>query len=216
MIDFKRRKLDVPATVERLEYDPNRTAFIALIKLCRRRARLHPGAAAPGGRRQVDRRRQGRREAGQRHAAAAHAGRHDRPQRRDEARQGRADRALGRHLRPVRRPRRRAMRSCGSIRASCAWCRRAAWRRSGAVSNPDHIERGPRQGRPQPLARRPPARPRRGHEPGRPPAWRRRRPHHGRPSSGHALGQADQGQARRASNKATDKFIVRSRHAKKK
>ena len=32
MVDFKRRKLDVPATVERLEYDPNRTAFIALIK----------------------------------------------------------------------------------------------------------------------------------------------------------------------------------------
>jgi large subunit ribosomal protein L2 len=32
VIDFKRRKWDVPATVERLEYDPNRTAFIALIK----------------------------------------------------------------------------------------------------------------------------------------------------------------------------------------
>jgi len=32
MIDFKRRKWDVEGTVERLEYDPNRTAFIALIK----------------------------------------------------------------------------------------------------------------------------------------------------------------------------------------
>ena len=32
LVDFKRRKADVPATVERLEYDPNRTAFIALIK----------------------------------------------------------------------------------------------------------------------------------------------------------------------------------------
>ena len=32
LIDFKRRKLDVPATVERIEYDPNRTAFIALIR----------------------------------------------------------------------------------------------------------------------------------------------------------------------------------------
>ena len=31
-VDFKRRKWDVPATVERLEYDPNRTAFIALVK----------------------------------------------------------------------------------------------------------------------------------------------------------------------------------------
>jgi large subunit ribosomal protein L2 len=32
LIDFKRRKFDMPATVERLEYDPNRTAFIALIR----------------------------------------------------------------------------------------------------------------------------------------------------------------------------------------
>ena len=32
IVDFKRRKLDVPAKVERLEYDPNRTAFIALIR----------------------------------------------------------------------------------------------------------------------------------------------------------------------------------------
>ena len=32
VIDFKRRKFDIEATVERLEYDPNRTAFIALIK----------------------------------------------------------------------------------------------------------------------------------------------------------------------------------------
>jgi len=31
-IDFKRRKFDIPAIVQRLEYDPNRTAFIALIK----------------------------------------------------------------------------------------------------------------------------------------------------------------------------------------
>ena len=32
MVDFRRRKLDMPATVERIEYDPNRTAFIALVK----------------------------------------------------------------------------------------------------------------------------------------------------------------------------------------
>jgi large subunit ribosomal protein L2 len=32
LVDFKRRKLDIPAVVERIEYDPNRTAFIALIK----------------------------------------------------------------------------------------------------------------------------------------------------------------------------------------
>ena len=32
LVDFKRDKVDMPAVVERLEYDPNRTAFIALVK----------------------------------------------------------------------------------------------------------------------------------------------------------------------------------------
>ena len=32
IIDFKRQKLDMPATVQRIEYDPNRSAFIALVK----------------------------------------------------------------------------------------------------------------------------------------------------------------------------------------
>ena len=32
IIDFKRQKQDCPATVERIEYDPNRSAYIALIK----------------------------------------------------------------------------------------------------------------------------------------------------------------------------------------
>ena len=31
IVDFHRKKFDIPAVVERLEYDPNRTAFIALI-----------------------------------------------------------------------------------------------------------------------------------------------------------------------------------------
>jgi large subunit ribosomal protein L2 len=32
LVDFRRTKYDMPAVVERLEYDPNRTAFIALIR----------------------------------------------------------------------------------------------------------------------------------------------------------------------------------------
>jgi len=32
IIDFRRRKYDVPGIIERLEYDPNRTAFIALVR----------------------------------------------------------------------------------------------------------------------------------------------------------------------------------------
>jgi large subunit ribosomal protein L2 len=31
-VDFKRRKYDQPGRVERIEYDPNRTAFLALVK----------------------------------------------------------------------------------------------------------------------------------------------------------------------------------------
>ena len=31
-VDFRRVKADIPATIERLEFDPNRSAFIALIK----------------------------------------------------------------------------------------------------------------------------------------------------------------------------------------
>ena len=33
IIDFKRDKKDIPATVETIEYDPNRTAFIALLNM---------------------------------------------------------------------------------------------------------------------------------------------------------------------------------------
>ena len=32
IIDFKRDKVDMPAVVQRIEYDPNRSAFIALVK----------------------------------------------------------------------------------------------------------------------------------------------------------------------------------------
>jgi len=32
MVDFKRRKFDVPAKILRIEYDPNRSAFIALLE----------------------------------------------------------------------------------------------------------------------------------------------------------------------------------------
>ncbi len=32
LVDFKRRKFDMPATVERIEHDPNRSGFIALLR----------------------------------------------------------------------------------------------------------------------------------------------------------------------------------------
>jgi large subunit ribosomal protein L2 len=76
-IDFKRRKWDVPATVERLEYDPNRTAFIALVKYedGEQAYIIAPQRLAVG---DVDcRRRKDRREARQRDVAEPDAGWHD-------------------------------------------------------------------------------------------------------------------------------------------
>ena len=50
IIDFKRNKIDVPGTVETIEYDPNRSAFIALIKYAdgERRYILAPQTLKPG------------------------------------------------------------------------------------------------------------------------------------------------------------------------
>ena len=59
-IDFKRDKTDIPAKVATIEYDPNRSAFIALLQLCRRRKALHPGPRRPEGGRHGAQRRNGR------------------------------------------------------------------------------------------------------------------------------------------------------------
>ena len=139
----------MPATVERLEYDPNRTAFIALIKYEDGELAyiLAPQRLAVGDSVIVGR--AGRREAGQRHAARRHAGRHHRPQYRDEAGQGRPDRALGRHLCAVSSAATQATRilrlNSGEARMVPADCMATV----GAVSNPDHMNEVDRQGRPQ-------------------------------------------------------------------
>ena len=97
-IDFKRRKWDMPATVERLEYDPNRTAFIALVKyedgelayiLAPQRLAVGDSVVA-GEKTDV--------KPGNAMLLQPDAGRHDLPQRRDEAGQGRPDRPFGRAL----------------------------------------------------------------------------------------------------------------------
>lgn len=52
LVDFKRRgKLGVAGKVERIEYDPNRTAFIALVTYSDGDQAYILGAAAPAGRR---------------------------------------------------------------------------------------------------------------------------------------------------------------------
>ena len=50
VIDFKRNKDNIPASVERLEYDPNRSAYIALLKYAdgERRYIIAPGKVSVG------------------------------------------------------------------------------------------------------------------------------------------------------------------------
>ena len=194
VVDFRRAKLDVPAKVIRIEYDPNRTAFIALIGyadgeqayilapqrlavgdtvIAAAKADIKPGNAMPFTSMPIGT---------IVHNVEMKAG------------QGRADRPRRRHLRPVRRARRR-------LCADPALVGRAAPGAAGVHGDgrggvePGQLEPEHRQGRPQPAQGHPPERPRRGDEPDRPPARRRRRPHLGRPASGHAVGQADQGGA---------------------
>ena len=47
LIDFRRNKDGVPAMVHSIQYDPNRTARIALLALRRRRETIHPGPGRP-------------------------------------------------------------------------------------------------------------------------------------------------------------------------
>ena len=102
-----------PAKVERLEYDPNRSAHLALLLLRRRRAPLHHRAARRRGGHAAHVGRGGADQAGQLPAAAQHPGRHDDPLRRDAAGQGRADRALGRRRRCSCSRAKASTRSCG-------------------------------------------------------------------------------------------------------
>ena len=192
VVDFKRRKFNVPATVERLEYDPNRTAFIALIKyqdgelayiLAPQRLRagdmvvsaprvdIKPGNAMPLGAIPVGtivHNVEMKAGAGGKMARAARAVR-------PAGRQGfglRADQA--------------------DVGRAAAGARRVHGDDRRGVQ-PRQRQHADRQGRAAALARVPAAQPRRGDEPGRPPARRRRGPLLGRAASGHAVGQADQG-----------------------
>ena len=138
MVDFRRRKSDVPAMVERLEYDPNRTAFIALIKYedgtlayILAPQRLAVGDTVVSGAK-VDV------KPGNAMPLAVDADRHHRPQRRDEARQGgQIARSAGSFVQLVGRDAGWAVLKLNSgetrkVRAECMAT-------VGAVSNPDHM-----------------------------------------------------------------------------
>jgi large subunit ribosomal protein L2 len=213
-VDFKRRKWDVPATVERLEYDPNRTAFIALVKYedgelayILAPQRLAPGDAVVAGRK-VDVKPGNAMELGQMPVGTIIHNVEMKP-----GKGGQIARSAGTYVQVVGRDRGMVIVRMNS--ASSVICARTAWERSARCRTPTTRTRISAR-RDAPAGRAGAAHPRRRQEPGRPPARRRRGPHLGRPSPrSRPWGKPTKG-ARTRHNKATDKMIIRSRHAKKK
>lgn len=214
MVDFRRRKFDVAATVERIEYDPNRTAFIALVKyadgeqsyiLCPQRlsvgdtvvsgktADIKPGNAMP--------------------LAAIPIGTIVHNVEMKEAKGGQIARSAGTYVQLVGRDAGYAILrlKSGETRLVRSECMATI----GAVSNPDHsnIKLG-KAGRKRWLGKRPAVRgvamnpidhPHGGGE-GRTSGGRHPVTPWGKPTKG----------KRTRSNKTTDKYIVRSRHQRRK
>ena len=99
-IDFKRTKDGIPARVASIEYDPNRSASIALLNYAdgEKRYILAPQGLRVGGRGRL---RRGRRHRpGQLALPRPHPDRHRGPQRRADPRPGRQARPLGGHRDP--------------------------------------------------------------------------------------------------------------------
>lgn len=214
MVDFKRNKLDMQATVLRLEYDPNRTAFIALVQykdgekayilapqrlaegdvvISTSKADVKPGNCMP--------------------LRAMPVGTIIHNIEMKPGKGGQIARSAGTYAQLVGRQDGYAQvrLKSGEMRMIHQECRATV----GAVSNPDHmnINLG-KAGRKRWLGKRPAVRgvamnpvdhPHGGGE-GRTSGGRHPVTPWGKPTKG----------ARTRSNKSTDKFIIRSRHAKKK
>ena len=214
IVDFKRTKRDMTATVERLEYDPNRTAFIALIRyedgelayilapqrlaagdsvVAGENVDVKPGNAMPLGKMPV--------------GTIVHN------VEMKPGKGGQIARSAGTYAQLVGRDRGMAILrlNSGEQRLVHATCYASV----GAVSNPDHgnINLG-KAGRSRWLGKRPHVRgvvmnpvdhPHGGGE-GRTSGGRHPVTPWGKPTKG----------KKTRSNKSTDKFIMRSRHARKK
>ena len=107
LIDFKRDKTGIPATVISIEYDPNRSARIALLSYAdgEKRYIVQPDGLKMG--QKIVSGPDADILVGNALAAAQHSARHDGAQRRTASGQGRADGALGRWFGAVGRQRRR-------------------------------------------------------------------------------------------------------------
>jgi large subunit ribosomal protein L2 len=214
IIDFKRRKWDVEATVERLEYDPNRTAFIALVSYPdgEQNYILAPQRLAPGDKviaaKKTDVKPGNAMEIGQAPVGTIVHNVEMKP-----GKGGQIARSAGTYVQVVGRDKGMVMVRLNSgeqryIRSDCMVS-------VGAVSNPDNSNTNlAKAGRNRwkgirPLtrgvAKNPVDHPHGGGE-GRTSGGRHPVTPWGKPTKG----------ARTRNNKSTDKMIIRSRHAKKK
>ena len=216
-IDFKRRKFDVAGTIERLEYDPNRSAFIALVNYeaegkTEQRYIIAPQRLAPGDQvvagRKVDVKPGNAMELGQMPVGTIVHNVEMKP-----GKGGQIARAAGTYVQVVGRDRGMVIvrLNSGEQRYIPSNCMATV----GAVSNPDNQNQNfGKAGRTRWMGRRPLTRgvaknpvdhPHGGGE-GRTSGGRHPVTPWGKPTKG----------ARTRSNKSTDKMIIRSRHAKKK
>ncbi len=138
LVDFLRNKDGVAGKVERIEYDPNRTAHLALVLYSdgERRYIIAPKGVAAG--RHGDVRSGSADQAWQQHAAAPHSDRHDDSLRRDEARQGRSARAQRRWFGAARGARRHVRHDSFAFDRDAQGARRLSRDDRRSVSNDEH------------------------------------------------------------------------------
>ena len=169
MIDFMRKKDGIPARVAAIEYDPNRSARIALLHYVDGEKDVHPGSGWPQGGRSSRKWSGSAADGGQRDAAEEHS-----------AGYGRAQRRAAAQSRSVDVSQRRDVGHAGRSRSRVGSAQLAQRRNSScAVHLPSDDWQGWQrrthgnsfgESRPQTLARSSSARSRHGDEPGRSPA----------------------------------------------
>ena len=194
IVDFKRAQARRAGEgdPDRVRPEPDRVHRAD--RLCRRRAGLHPGAAAAGGRRHGDRGAKADIKPGNAMPfTAMPIGTIVHNVEMKPGKGGQIARSAGTYAQFVGRDGGYAQirLSSGELRLVRQECMATV----GAVSNPDNSNQNIGKAGRNRLKGIRPQRARRGDEPDRPPARRRRGPHLRRPAPGDAVGQADQGRA---------------------
>jgi len=213
-VDFKRRKFDIEAKVERLEYDPNRTGFIALVKyLDGEQAYILAPQRLKAGDKVISGTKVDVKPGNAMHLKSIPVGTIIHNVELKPGKGGQLARSAGSYAQLVGRDSGMAQirLQSGEVRLVQGACMATV----GAVSNPDHMNQSiGKAGRNRRKGKRPSVRgvvmnpidhPHGGGE-GRTSGGRHPVTPWGKPTKG----------AKTRKNKATDKFILRSRHARKK